>query len=55
MCGLCGIYHLDGAPIDPSVAQRMLEALRHRGPDDEGSIWGSDGVSLFFGHRQTQC
>ncbi len=52
MCGLCGIVHFDGAPIDPLAAQRMLDALGHRGPDDEGSFWVRSGVSLFLGHRR---
>jgi asparagine synthase (glutamine-hydrolysing) len=52
MCGLCGILHLGGAPIDAPVAQRLLGALRHRGPDDEGGLWVRDGISLFLGHRR---
>jgi asparagine synthase (glutamine-hydrolysing) len=52
MCGVCGILHLDGAPIDAWVAQRLLRTLSHRGPDDEGSLWVNDGVSLFLGHRR---
>lgn len=52
MCGVCGILELDGAPIDRGVAQRMLETLRHRGPDDEGSAWMGNGRSLFLGHRR---
>ena len=52
MCGVCGILHLGGAPIDERVAQRLLRTLRHRGPDDEGSLWVNDGISLFLGHRR---
>ena len=33
MCGICGF---SGAP-DPGRLQRMMEALRSRGPDDQGS------------------
>ncbi|WP_169237885.1 asparagine synthase (glutamine-hydrolyzing) [Candidatus Roseilinea sp. NK_OTU-006] len=36
MCGIAGIYHLDGAPINLAQLQRMAGLLRHRGPDDEG-------------------
>lgn len=52
MCGVCGILDLNGAAIHTRVAQRMLEVLRHRGPDDEGSAWIADGISLFLGHRR---
>lgn len=52
MCGVCGILDLEGAPIDACIAHRMLETLRHRGPDDEGSAWIADGASLFLGHRR---
>lgn len=36
MCGIAGIYHLDGAPVNLSQLRRMAGLLRHRGPDDEG-------------------
>lgn len=36
MCGIAGIYHLDGMPINVPQLRRMAELLRHRGPDDEG-------------------
>ncbi|MCS7057117.1 MAG: asparagine synthase (glutamine-hydrolyzing), partial [Thermoflexales bacterium] len=36
MCGIAGIYRLDGAPIDLQQLRRMADLLRHRGPDDEG-------------------
>src|ERR1041384_3030289 len=38
MCGLAGIYALDG-PIDPAapgVVRAMCEAIAHRGPDGDG-------------------
>ncbi|MCB0290257.1 MAG: asparagine synthetase B, partial [Calditrichaeota bacterium] len=34
MCGICGIHNPSGA--DPGELGRMMEAIRHRGPDDEG-------------------
>jgi asparagine synthase (glutamine-hydrolysing) len=52
MCGLCGIFNLDGSPIHAGVAQQMLDTLRHRGPDDEGSALALDGAALFLGHRR---
>jgi asparagine synthase (glutamine-hydrolysing) len=36
MCGLAGMVHRDGAPASSVVAQRMGEAVRHRGPDGSG-------------------
>lgn len=36
MCGIAGIYHLDGAPVNLRQLQHMADLLRHRGPDDEG-------------------
>src|SRR5687767_567686 len=36
MCGLTGLYNLDGAPVDVRVLRRMTDLLRHRGPDDQG-------------------
>jgi asparagine synthase (glutamine-hydrolysing) len=36
MCGIHGLYRLDGLPADGSVLPRMGAVTRHRGPDDEG-------------------
>src|SRR5438876_7853395 len=37
MCGIVGIVHSDPArPVPPAMVRRMCEAIRHRGPDDEG-------------------
>jgi len=36
MCGIAGIFHLDGQAVDLVALGRMADALRHRGPDDEG-------------------
>ncbi|HEX9729002.1 MAG TPA: asparagine synthase (glutamine-hydrolyzing) [Gemmatimonadales bacterium] len=37
MCGIVGIVHREGyAPVATSAVQRMCDAIRHRGPDDEG-------------------
>ncbi|HHY55695.1 MAG TPA: asparagine synthase (glutamine-hydrolyzing) [Chloroflexi bacterium] len=49
MCGITGIWQLDGAPVDLSVLQAMTEAIAHRGPDGEGlKIAGAIGL----GHRR---
>jgi len=37
MCGIAGIVHRAGAPpVSLEVVRRMCDAMRHRGPDDEG-------------------
>jgi len=41
MCGIAGFF----GPTDDAVLKRMVAALRHRGPDDEG-IWSSADASL---------
>jgi asparagine synthase (glutamine-hydrolysing) len=45
MCGIAGLMTHDGAPPPPAPLTRMLEALRHRGPDGEGR-YGSGDVGM---------
>src|SRR5438270_1900809 len=45
MCGITGIVRSDGAQIDRELLARMNDAIRHRGPDDDGFYFG-DGVGL---------
>jgi asparagine synthase (glutamine-hydrolysing) len=45
MCGITGIVRRDGAQIDRELLARMNDAIRHRGPDDDG-FYFSDGVGL---------
>ena len=46
MSGLAGIYHLNGRPADPTLLQRMIHRLAHRGPDASGYwIEGSIGIA----------
>lgn len=49
MCGICGIFDLQGNPIDRDVLARMKQAIQHRGPDGEGE-WVDREVGL--GHRR---
>jgi asparagine synthase (glutamine-hydrolysing) len=49
MCGITGIYNLDGDPAPASILGRMTDAVAHRGPDGEGRH--IDGP-LGFGHRR---
>jgi asparagine synthase (glutamine-hydrolysing) len=46
MCGIAGIV---GVAPDPTVIERMVERLHHRGPDDHG-IWRSEDAQL--GHAR---
>jgi len=39
MCGIAGIYNIDGAPVDAGILRRMTNTIRHRGPDDEGYVF----------------
>lgn len=36
MCGISGIYNLNGKPADQELLLNMTRLVRHRGPDDEG-------------------
>ena len=38
MCGICGLMHLDGAPVTERLLRRMNDQLRHRGPDGDGLL-----------------
>ncbi len=49
MCGITGIFHINGEPIDESLIKRMNKAIAHRGPDGEGS-YVDRGIGL--GHRR---
>nr|HPN17694.1 asparagine synthase (glutamine-hydrolyzing) [Candidatus Aminicenantes bacterium] len=49
MSGIAGLLHLDGAEPSPSILERMIRTLVHRGPDGEGiRIAGPVGL----GHRR---
>ena len=52
MCGIAGIF---SATLDPSrmrpAAERMQQALAHRGPDDAG-LWQSTGGQAVLAHRR---
>jgi len=49
MCGVVGVWRLDGSPVERSLLKRMAGTLVHRGPDDEG-YWSNGSVGL--GHRR---
>lgn len=47
MCGICGIH--PARPEDSSIAERMLGALSHRGPDGSGYYLDDD---VLLGHTR---
>ena len=49
MCGIAGAFRNSPGDMSVEALRSMLDAIRHRGPDDEG-IWSQDGVWL--GHRR---
>ena len=47
MCGIHGIYHFDGTPVQPAQLTAMGNITQHRGPDDEGQhIDGDCGIAM---------
>jgi asparagine synthase (glutamine-hydrolysing) len=49
MCGIAGIFNLDGRPVSPVSLRKMTDAVAHRGPDGEGFYIDS---FIGLGHRR---
>jgi len=49
MCGITGILHLDGTPVESVRLKPMTDAIAHRGPDGEGQM--AEGY-VGLGHRR---
>ncbi len=49
MCGITGIFQLDGKSVTHEVLQKMTDALAHRGPDGQGIFYHQN---VGFGHRR---
>ena len=49
MCGIAGIFSL--SPPEHALLERMLGAIEHRGPDDEG-VWVDRDCGIGFAHRR---
>jgi asparagine synthase (glutamine-hydrolysing) len=47
MCGICGIINFGNQAINESPVREMMQAMKHRGPDDEG-IFIEDSIALGF-------
>ncbi|HEY8412734.1 MAG TPA: asparagine synthase (glutamine-hydrolyzing), partial [Pyrinomonadaceae bacterium] len=47
MCGIVGLVRNDGKAIDEALLTRMCNAVRHRGPDDDGFyVNGAVGLAM---------
>src|SRR6202142_2088880 len=54
MCGLAGFVEARGGGQQSgmeALTSRMAEALRHRGPDDQG-VWADPEAGIALGHRR---
>jgi asparagine synthase (glutamine-hydrolysing) len=51
MCGIAGIYHLNGGKVELQSLKKMTDSISHRGPDGEG-FWIHAAENLGFGHRR---
>jgi asparagine synthase (glutamine-hydrolysing) len=49
MCGIAGIFNLNGEPVSPVILRKMTDAITHRGPDGEG-LYTDRFIGL--GHRR---
>ncbi|MBQ9537504.1 MAG: asparagine synthase (glutamine-hydrolyzing) [Desulfovibrionaceae bacterium] len=52
MCGIAGVYALDGQNLDPDERNHvahMLDCLKHRGPDAQGILLQD---AMCFGHQR---
>ncbi len=50
MCGIAGFWSVDTREKE-AAARRMADALRHRGPDDEG-VWVDDAAGIALSQRR---
>ncbi len=49
MCGIAGIFNLNGEPVSSVILRRMTDTIAHRGPDGEGFYTDS---FIGLGHRR---
>ncbi len=53
MCGIVGMVHFDGQPVERHLLSRMTDALAHRGPDARGLRMISGGAAhVGLGHTR---
>ena len=51
MCGIAGIWQLDGQKVERTTIERFIGALAHRGPDGKGMLNDDEG-RLALTHRR---
>lgn len=51
MCGIAGLWNLEGQPVSPAILERFTNSLAHRGPDGNG-FYIDPKANLGFGHRR---
>ena len=51
MCGISGIYNLEGSKVNEETLHQMTDIISYRGPDGFG-YWYNDDKSLGLGHRR---
>ncbi|HSL42307.1 MAG TPA: asparagine synthase (glutamine-hydrolyzing), partial [Anaerolineales bacterium] len=51
MCGIVGLWNLNGEPISPAMLARFTDSIAHRGPDGNG-FYIDSAANLGFGHRR---
>ncbi|MAI88813.1 MAG: asparagine synthase (glutamine-hydrolyzing) [Candidatus Marinimicrobia bacterium] len=47
MCGIAGIINIDGQPVSSTVLNKMVDSIKHRGPDGNGFYTNKN---IGFGH-----
>src|SRR5512134_3357021 len=51
MCGITGLWNLDGQPVSPAMLECFTDSLAHRGPDGNGFYIDYE-ANLGLGHRR---
>ena len=51
MCGITGLWHLDGRTVPSSPMMQMVSTIEHRGPDDEGYLFLNTATSCYEERR----
>ncbi len=51
MCGIFGVIHFNGKPVDRQKAESAVKVLAHRGPDDYGTFISASGNAFFCHYR----
>src|ERR1043165_6146569 len=51
MCGIVGLWNLNGEPVSQEMLECFTDSLSHRGPDGNGFYIDSE-ANLGLGHRR---